>query len=286
MAHMLFCNPASFLAFFCLSINSARATLIIVLYDDSNVYIAADSRIEKNGKHLDNICKIKQSGPWFLARAGLFETEPCGESIQDRILKADTTGCSLPDALAPLTATIAYEFTSLLRTNKSSFPDAYSRILSRGTEISVVLLCGFREGKRVTELTIWKLRFDDNSIPYVTPEKEVLQLPASDYWGFQIMGQNHAIAKASESNPEFFDRRRDPLTLLRDCFRLQLDSLPATDPAQGVGGSIDILHITPEKAEWIQRKVECEEIVQFWSHPSTNGDAKSPQPKSPDVRTR
>ena len=249
-----------------LGIHCAQATLIVVAYDETNIYIAADSRIGRSGKFIDGVCKIKQVGHWFMARAGWFETVPNGKTIQDRLVEADTTGRNLPEAFESLRPVIAKEFTFLVQVNKRAYPETYKEIVSRGTdELAHVLLCGYKGGRPCIELTFWKLRFDTNQNPFVTAETEVFPRPPGGQLGFQVLGQNGAIRKAMQDNPNFLAQQRDdPVKLLRHCAQLELESLPSDDSKQYVGLPIDILHMTPRKAEWIQRKPECADIVPYW----------------------
>ena len=131
-----------------------------------------------------------------------------------------------------------------------------------------VLLCGFKDRKPSVELTFWKLRFDTNKTPFVTAEIQVLSPSAPDgRLGFLVLGQNGAIRNAMQKNPNFLVQQRDdPLKLLRHCAQLELKSFPSDDSRQGVGIPIDILHITPERAEWIQKKPECADIVPYWKN--------------------
>jgi hypothetical protein len=244
----------------------ARATLIVVAYNATNIYVAADSRMGKSGKFIDKVCKIRQAGPWFMARAGWFETAPDGKPIQDRLLDADVTGRDLPGSLRTLEGKIAEEFTFLVRANKTLYPETYKAIVSGPDELADVLVFGFKDSKPFLELTFWKLRFDTNQRPYVTAEAELFPPPRSDgQLEFQAIGQNGAIRTAISHDPQFLARYRDdPLALLLECARLELESLPSTDPKQYVGAPIDILHITPGRAKWIKRKPECPEVVPYW----------------------
>jgi len=251
-----------FSVFVCSFISSARGTLITFAYDETNIFIAADSRIVKDGKAIDDACKIKQVGPWFMARAGWFETRPSTKTIQDRLVEADPLGLDLPKTVANMKTNIANEFTFLVKANKSLYPETYSNIVGGPGELADVLVCGFKDGKPCIELTFWKLRFENNGDPFVTAELD--KFPTAPKGRvFQVLGQNGAIRNAMEKDPRFLLQHPDSAELLRYCAELELRSLPSSDPKQYVGTPIEIIHITNRRVEWIQKSPHCEDILTF-----------------------
>jgi hypothetical protein len=242
------------------------ATVIIIAYNEENICVAADSRIRKGGVVSDNNCKILQSGRWFLIRAGWFETVPNGKSITDRIIAGTNSIKDARDSLRDLSPVIAKEFTYLLEVNKKDYPETYKEIVSRKTdELAHVGICGFLDGKPLVELTYWKLRFKPDGSPFVTTETEAKPLATPDRLGYEVIGQNGAIKKALEENQNLVVEYRDDLaTFARYLTAQELASKPPFDQTQYVGGAIDIVQIREDRAEWLQRKKECADLVQ-WS---------------------
>jgi hypothetical protein len=246
----------------------ALATVIVVAYNQKHICIAADSRDVKEGVFSNHSRKIFQSGNLFLARAGLYETLPGGKSIMERILAGTNQTTNARDSLRALHPALADEFTALMVASKQAGTDFYKEITARKTdEIASVLVCGFLAGKPVVELNYWKLRFTTNGTPFVTGQFEAYSVPASSGpLGLQAIGQTKAIRNALSANPNLvLAFKDDPATLALNLATLELNSIPSADPAQNVGGAIDVLQIDRKQAQWIQKKDECPAIVPYWA---------------------
>ena len=73
---------------------------------------------------------------------------------------------------------------------------------------------------------------------------------AEDLWGL-VVGQCDAIDKFRDQNKGYF-KRLDPVTSARMLVQMQIDATP-----DSVGPPIDIIRLTPNSTEWIQKKPEC-----------------------------
>jgi len=242
-----------------ISYTGLHATVIALAYSQSDIYAAADSRIKRSGNYFDDICKINQVGDWFIVKTGLFETVPNSDNMISRIASGLSQGIDARESMRKLRPIFEREFQQLLESNKRKHPNMYYDFIKNRKNISNVILFRIEDRTPIIEKTFWTLRIDNNGNPVVKGHNEIVPLPLNKgAYEWLVIGQADAIqASIKKRFIKTETLNRDPAGFIRSLILTQIKSKPSSEISQGVGGPIDILHLSHDNVEWIQRKSNC-----------------------------
>lgn len=259
--------PLVFCIFFTISpSNSVRATTIVVARTASEIVIGADSKVTDTfGNNLNRRdCKIRQVGNLFIALEGLEIDRQTGFSVPVILNKALTSTASAP-ADEKVSMLMGFLVSGLLRELshlKTHEPDTYFKKIEGGQLFLRIIVAGFEKGRPLVFVRSFRaLQYNPGQIGVAVIPDDCLE-NCQGTVVTRFLGESDAIEGLPEETPDFWKAG------LSDGVRRLIETEIAAR-SEYVGPPIDIVRISPNGAQWIQRKTECAEL---------QPQGKSPQP--------
>ena len=227
--------------------NEALATTIVVIRGHNEVVLATDSKATYEGgdapENASCVCKIYGDGELFFAVSGLVADPENKFNVPEIVADAARGPSTVAEKVKAIEDRIKAALLTEVPAVKERDPDLYGKLVSGQGIISLVLV-----GAEKNVPFVKGIMFTVNSVTENS-------CPGNCLFGVKTLwlGQSEAIAKHMEAH-------RVPHKPFAD-FARSLVQLEIDAKAEGVGGPIDILRITPNGTEWIQRKSDCPHIL-------------------------
>jgi hypothetical protein len=246
--------------------NSVRATTIVVARTASEIVIGADSKVtDAYGNDLNKrACKIRQRGDLFIAIEGLEIDRQTGFSVPVILDKALTLTPTAPAAekVSMLVGFLVSGLLSELSHLKTHEPETYFKKIEGGQLFLRIIVAGFEKGRPLVFVRSFRaLQYNPGQIGVAVIPDDCLA-DCKGQVATRFLGEADAIDGLPEETPDFWKAG------LSDGVRRLIETEIAAR-GEYVGPPIDIVRISPNGAQWIQRKTECADL---------QPQGKSPQP--------
>jgi len=246
--------------------SSARATTIVVARTASEIVIGADSKVtDAYGNDLNKrACKIRQIGDLFIAIEGLEIDRQTGFSVPEIANKAlaSKASASTSDKVSMLMGFLISGLLTELSHLKTHEPQTYFKKIEGGQLFLRIVIAGFENGRPLLFVRSFRaLQYNPGQIGVAVIPDDCLD-DCKGAVATRFLGESDAIEGLPEETPDFWKAG------LSDGVRRLVETEIAAR-SEYVGPPIDIVRISANGAQWIQKKSECTEP------PSP---AKSPKP--------
>jgi hypothetical protein len=239
-----------------LASNSARATTIVCARSANEIVIGADSKVTDTfGNDLQRrACKIRQVGNLVIAFEGLEVDRKTGFNLQEismTALNLKPSG-SATEKVSILTGFLVSELLVELSQLKTHEPETYFRKIEGGQLFLRLIVAGFENGRPLVFVRSFRaLQYNPGQIGVtVIPDDCLANCEGAVVTRF--LGESDAIDGLPEETPDFWKAG-----LGAGVRRLIETEIAAR--SEYVGPPIDILRISKNGVEWIERKPECAE---------------------------
>lgn len=234
------------------SINSTRATTIVVARTSTEIVIGADSKVtDSYGKALNSeTCKIQQVGNLFIAFEGLLRDKKTGFAVADiarRALQLKFDGTAA-ERVSILTGFLTTGLVNELIQVKRNSPDEFQKKLEGQTFLRVVV-AGFEKNKPVVFVRNFRMALVAGKMAVTVIPDDCLDDCQGDVVT-RFLGETAAIDGLPEETPGFWTEG-----VVAGVRRLLEVEIMAR--SEYVGPPIDILRIDAKGAKWIQKKAQC-----------------------------
>jgi hypothetical protein len=227
--------------------SEAVATTIVVIRSPHEVVLAADSQATYEGgeapENVGPVSKIYEVGELFFAVSGLAEDPETQFSVSEIVADASRGLATVTEKVRAIEHRIAAALSVEVPAIKQRDPDLYAKLAGGQPVISLVLV-GAEKGVPFAK-----------GIMFTVDSVMENSCPGNCLFGVKTLwlGQSDAIGK-------YMEKHRIPRKPFADFARF-LIQLEIDSKAEGVEGPIDILRITPDGPEWIQRKPDCPHML-------------------------
>ncbi|MDQ5847309.1 MAG: hypothetical protein M3539_18650 [Acidobacteriota bacterium] len=237
------------------SINSTRATTIVVARTSTEIVIGADSKVtDSYGKALNSeTCKIQQVGNLFIAFEGLLRDKKTGFVVADiarRALQLKFDGTAA-ERVSILTGFLTTALVNELIQVKRNSPDEFQKKLEGRTFLRVVV-AGFEKNKPVVFVRNFRMALVAGKMAVTVIPDDCLDDCQGDVVT-RFLGETAAIDGLPEETPGFWTEG-----VVAGVRRLLEVEIMAR--SEYVGPPIDILRIDAKGAKWVQKKAQCPAI--------------------------
>ncbi|HKE57507.1 MAG TPA: hypothetical protein VKB46_12415 [Pyrinomonadaceae bacterium] len=218
------------------------ATSIVASRTLDEVVIGADSLgTFDNGKSIvtRNVCKIHEQGGVVFAIAGLEVNPPTGFNAATLIATEAAKGYPISETIRAIESVIKPQLLRELEWQQKERPEMYRRRLIDNQELPLsFVLAGLENGSPVLYARAFKI--DGTILRVDSPNGEFT------LW----IGKSAAIERfRAQRNRRLY---HSPVEFVRVLVQLEID-----DDEPTVAGPIDMVRITRNGTEWLQRKSEC-----------------------------
>lgn len=231
--------------------DSSRGTAIAAIRTPTQIVVAADSKeVSFSGTSLsDEICKIRQAGPVFYAVHGLSRDIRTGFNVFNMIEAGNKPGSTIKD-LADTFERSAREPLQQIAERVRNYDRDQFRSNFIDSDPLGVLFFGIENG----EVTVSYRRFVISTAPslpvaltvqrYDCPGPSCTRATTIDIF----VGTEAAAFK--RDNPDYL--KKDLIEAVRSYIQFSIDR-----HGDAYGPPIDIIRLTRDGAEWVQRKGSC-----------------------------
>lgn len=236
-------------------IPAAHATAIVAARSPTFIFIGADSKAIRGGNKADTVslCKIEQLGKFYYAGAGLSDNPFVSYKLSKIVEEAFREGKTLTDKINRFERLVQTPLSKALEYVRRDNPRFFKDTFERGDRVALeVVFAGVVDG--VPALTLRGFTIE-RFHPISASPTHRRNCPGDCPTGTHIyyMGWNKAMVNYAAMNPRVWDVGAVPA--INKLLQIQANSTP-----NEVGGPIDILYITKDSAQWIQKKPECGEV--------------------------
>lgn len=253
-------NPLPTLALLALSLwgaAPAQATTIVVARTASEIVIGADSKVTNTfGNDLNRReCKIRQVGDLFIALEGLEIDRKTGFNVREistaalQLRPAASAAEKVKILMGYLVSGLLVELPYL----KSHEPEAYFRKIEGGQLFLRIVVAGFESGRPLVFVRSFRaLQYNPGQIGVAVIPDDCLA-DCKGTVATRFLGESDAIEGLPEETPNFW----------RAGLSAGVRTLIETEVAarsEYVGPPIDIVRISQNGAQWIQKKSECNDL--------------------------
>ena len=236
------------------AVHNARATTIVVARSASEIVIGADSKVTDTfGNALNRrACKVRQVGSLFVAIEGLEVDHGTGFNAPELATKALTFKASAPVAekMTMLMGSLVSELLKELAYLKTNEPQVYFKKIEGGQLFLRIIVAGFEKDKPLVFVRSFRaLQYNPGQIGVAVIPDDCL----ADCKGeivTRFLGESEAIEGLPEETPDFWKRG-----MAYGVRRLIETEIAAR--SEYVGPPIDMVRITRNGGQWIQKKTEC-----------------------------
>lgn len=233
------------------------ATSIVAVRSPTEIVVAADSmeRWAGDQRAPTTVCKIRQFGHWFFAFAGVSQDINVKFKVIDIASQASKEAGNVRMAADNFERAILKALPPVLENAARVFPDFYTQHIDAKDALSAIFF-GFEGGVAHLHLrlfiptgfqiglgTIKNIRVDYGE-----------EKPGISYL---LLGVSEFTNQFTYRNPDFFLK-----TSFADAARWLVEMEIVSAP-QSAGPPVDVVRITGEGAQWIQKKQECLEIQTY-----------------------
>src|SRR5215813_8289305 len=247
-----------FLGLLLLQAVSVRGTTIVVARTASEIVIGADSKVtDTYGNDLKKqACKIRRIGSLFVAIEGLELDRQTGFNAPDIASKALTLTPSATTSgkISVLMGFLVSELLTELSHLKAHEPQTYFKKIEGGQLFLRIIVAGFEKGRPlifVRSFRAWQ--YNPGQIGVAIIPDDCFE-DCKDTVATRMLGETDAIEGLPEETPDFWKAG------LSDGVRRLVETEIAAR-SEYVGPPIDLVRITANGAEWIQRKKECADHI-------------------------
>ncbi len=234
--------------------SSARATTIVVARTASEIVIGADSKVtDAYGNDLNKrACKIRQIGDLFIAIEGLEIDRQTGFSVPEISNKAlaSKTSAATTDKVSVLMGYLVSGLLTELSHLKTHEPQTYFKKIEGGQLFLRIVLAGFENGRPLLFVRSFRaLQYNPGQIGVAVIPDDCLD-DCKGAVATRFLGESDAIEGLPDETPDFWKAG------LSDGVRRLVETEIAAR-SEYVGPPIDIVRISSNGAQWIQKKNEC-----------------------------
>ncbi|MBI3279886.1 MAG: hypothetical protein HYZ57_08610 [Acidobacteria bacterium] len=221
----------------------APATTLVAIWTPDRVLLGADSLVTTNQQAPASGCKIAQAGSTYFALSGLSRDDAAGFAAAPLATEAARQG-TMPEKVAAFVKLARGPLTRAVDGLRRDSPQDYLRLASGRPVLQMI----FTQADDSPVLGMAAF----NVAPEGGLRVHTAVVDGSDARGPRIVyaGQQGRIREYLKSHRDW--AAGDAARLVNTLIQLEIDSGSAY-----VGGPVDILAITPHRAEWLQRKSGC-----------------------------
>jgi hypothetical protein len=235
--------PALLLA----AVSVAQATTLVAVWTPERLLLAADSLVYTGAASpAARACKIDQEGSTFFALSGLVEDHGVNFHLAPLTRNAMKLSGPMDQKLAAFRQLVRPGLTRALAAVKKDSPSDYQFLLA-GHPVVQAIFAEVQQGSPLLAVASFRLDPAGDLQEYA----EVLA-DKNDNRGPRIIyaGQQGRIREYLREHRDW--HAGDQPALVRGLIQLEIDSNSGR-----VGGPVDLLAISANRAEWLTRKSEC-----------------------------
>ncbi|HWN93872.1 MAG TPA: hypothetical protein VNT99_02465 [Methylomirabilota bacterium] len=234
-----------------------HGTAIAAIRTDNEIVVAADSRVVNADDTPDPkpLCKIRQIRNLFFSVSGMSEDPPSGFDVFRIIDNSVQAEGSFLDRITTFETSAKIPLEKALERLRVERPHIYQHNFSHMAPLGVIFF-----GLETNTLFLFHRRFVINSPTNqpVTVKIERRACPGSDCpggIGHVFVGPSEDVKRFQTDNPNYW--KGNLVATARKFVQMRIDT-----KAVSVGPPIDIIRLTRNGAEGIQRKNECPDVQQ------------------------
>lgn len=228
-----------------------KGTTIIISVQNNQIIIAADSKQTKKSDLLDddsNVplkCKIRNTGNLFFAGEGyLSMTNPYIDFLEIIESFDLSEKKNFNDKIAYIENKLRDPVNQYVYYFQKNHPLSFSKILNR--TLLTIIFSTFENNKPICLALNWDIKSNIHGWEAVLNRAESELIPR-----YMVQGQNSAIEKHFQENQSSLNK------LFFVSGILELMNLQINETPEMVGGPIDIVVLTPDGFNWVQKKEQC-----------------------------
>ena len=238
-----------------LSVPTVHATAIVASRSPTLILIGADSKAIRGGDTSDAmfVCKIEQVGRFYYDAAGLTDNPFVNYTLSTIVEEAFRGGKTHTDKINRFEQLVQIPLSRALEYIRRDNPKFFEDYFDRGDKVALeVVFAGVVDG----EPSFWTLSFTMEHVnPISVSSTHRSSCPGDCPTGYYtyFIGSKQTMANYALMNPQI--REAEPVSAINTLIQVQANSTP-----NKVGGPIDILFITKDRAQWIQKQAACGEL--------------------------
>lgn len=238
-----------------LFVPTVQATAIVASRSPTSILIGADSKAIRGGNTSDAmfVCKIEQAGQFYYAAAGLTDNPFVGYTLSTIVEEAFREGKTLTDKIYRFEQLVQIPLSRAWEYVRYDNPKFFEDSFDGGDKVALeVVFAGVVDG----ELSLRSLNFTfEHLTPIRVGPTHRSSCPGDCPTGYYtyFIGSKQTMANYALMNPQIWEA--DPVSAINTLIQVQTNSTP-----NKVGGPIDILFITKDRAQWIQKQAACGEL--------------------------
>lgn len=238
--------------------NLIHGTAVFLARTPSQIIVSADSRkSDSDGNPIsDEVCKIRKFGSGYIVMNGFTESEESGYDFLSILKEVINENESLSKNLERLEEKVEPILTLAVKKVRLENEVSFQRNLLEKPPLGFCVF-GVDNGRLVFYQRGFNVVLSESG--EVTLKKDGRNVPSNDNPGglaFYLVGLENIEEEFLRKYPDLPKRRVNGslITISREFIQMQIDA-GVTD----VGGPIDILRVTLESSNWVQRKACCED---------------------------
>ena len=245
----------------------AYGSSIIVARNDNEIIIGADSKRVKaatedlRDARAELICKIVRADNIFIASAGIAGIVSYNQrggmppefDLTEVMKKAALSKGSIMDRADTLAKEVSVTLLSISEWVKRKGPALFNH-MSIGKQLLQVVMAGLEDGTPIFIVMAFEPSISLSGELKINVEfRPCPGIGCPTNFVYIFMGKHDAIDRYLTQDPDMW--KNNPVDVVRRLIEIEM-----TSEYETVGPSIDILRITKEGAEWIQRKDMCADL--------------------------
>lgn len=252
-----------------------QGTTIVVLKTPSEIYVGADSlgtRHDGTSSRPESTCKIVQADNlFFYAVANISEDPETNFSVSTLVKYVISKGKTFKERVGIFEKATIAPLEKTLSNIKSKYRGLYLKEFQRKEALSIIFFG--RENGALVLATVTFSASDPNPTTVHIKSNTMHCIGNCLKDTFPIFaGRFSNIAEITKSNPLLLTQL-GPEKFVSRLIQIEIAANPET-----VGHPIDIIHVTTESTQWIQRKDQCPEIQDQPAHkPKPTQKPKKPR---------
>jgi len=230
-------------------VDSGMATTIVIIRNDSAVYIGADSRLaDEHGQSLGRECKIIKIGDYYFAHAGLGMDPLYGFNIQKIAFDIFSSNNLFAHKLDTFISHVDSECTAYLDRIENKRPDIYARIVNGRINIETVV-AGREEGIAFFKVIKFSAATAEHGAQIYTPVRYSCPGDCEGGKVVAMMGQMENSEKIVDDWA--YSMMRNPAKAINFLINREIKN------NKKVGPPITILKIGRKETTWLQHDELC-----------------------------
>lgn len=236
---------------------SAQATSIVAIKTGNDIFIGADSKVLLEKGVGFSQCKITKMSDAYIVFSGIPSVPTAKFNAYDLAEKAFAGKGSISERLTVFDKSVSGKlqeaFEKIRTTDDKLFSQWYTPDVKN--RVAMQILVAGPEGKGTT-LSMIEYRIDSKKsepVKIVSTRENIVTKPGSDQPKILFIGMQDAIRALMKKKDFFSDF--DEVRNINEWIKAEA----IADPSK-VSEPVDIVKISPKKAQWIQHKSQCPEI--------------------------